>query len=115
MKKGNAIDSKMSKKKLYLDSNHAESIKKEITKQLDVLDHSFNQMSNLLNKASYKRMFQDNVNSVAIKTSKKSMTLSQTANSINNDIKYKYNDDFKMSLINSLNERISYLESRISK
>ena len=115
MKNENKIDSKMNKKKLYLDANHSDSLQKSIVKQLDVLERSFDQMSNLLNKASYKRMIQDNCNALALQSSKKCMALSQTANGLSFEIQYKYNDDYKMNLINSLNERIAYLESRISK
>lgn len=107
------ISENMSRKKLYVDSKHCDSIKKDVIKQLDVLDKSFEQLSSLLNKASYKKLFRDDYNAVALQCSKKSLSQSNNFKQIRNDLELKYNDDVKMALINNLNERISYLEDKL--
>jgi len=107
------IDEKMSRKKLYIDSKHCDSLKKDIAKQLDVLDKSFEQLSVLLNKASYKKLFREDYNAVALQCSKKSLTQSNNFKTIKSNLELKYNDDVKMALINNLNERISYLEDKL--
>ena len=115
MKKKNTvtIHENMNRKKLVIDSTHANPMKNNMLKQLETLEKSFSEMSSLLSKASLKKMFLNNNNSVALQCSKKCMSFSQNAKKIHEDLDIKYNDDIKMSLINDLNERISYLESKI--
>ena len=107
------IHENMSRKKLHIDTIHVDSIKKNIEKQLDVLEKSFGQLSNLLNKASYKKLFREEYNAVSLQCSKKSLALSEDFKEIKDNLEVKYNDDVKMVLINNLNERISYLESKL--
>ena len=107
------IHENMSRKKLYVDTNHCDPIKKNILKQLEILEKSFDQMSSLLNKASYKKLFREDYNSVALQCSKKSLSLSEDFKELGTEIDTKYNDDVKMALINNLNERISYLEDKL--
>ena len=107
------VSSNMNRKKIYVDSLHADSIKKNIMKQLNVLSKSDEMMGNLLNKMSYKNMFMDDVHSTVLQCSKKYHSLSGEATSIANEFEYQYNDDIKTCLIESLDERISYLENKL--
>jgi len=108
----NLIHPNMNRKKIVVDK-HMNSLKKDLIRDLDGLSHSYNQMSSLLNKASYKRMFVDDYNPIALQCSKKCSSMSQNGELLKNQFDTKYNDDVKMSLIDSLNERITYLESKL--
>jgi hypothetical protein len=102
----------INRKNMYVDTKHADSIKKDIVKELNNIIKTYDKLSDLLNKISYKKMFTGEYNSVAVQCSKKCTVQRNLADKLREDVEYKYNDDVKTCLINSLDERISYLESK---
>ena len=107
------IHPNMNKNEIYIDSMHADPIKENVLKQMDVLSKSLVELGTLLNKMAYKNMFLDGNQSVALQCSKKCMTEAETIKHIKSDFDEAYKDDIKMFLIQSLDERISYLEDRV--
>ena len=82
-------------------------------KQLNDISKAYDKLSDLLNKMSYKKIFTGDYNSVALQCAKNCNIQNDLAKKLIDDIEYKYNDDVKSILINNLDERITYLESKI--
>lgn len=107
------INKNMNRKELYVDSKKMEKINKDIVKQLDILSKSLSEVEGILNKMSYKKMFVDEYNNVSVQCAKKCTLQAKGANTLKETLNDKYRDDIKMFVLNSLDERISYLESVI--
>ena len=105
------INKNMNRKELYVDSKGMEKINKDIVKQLDTLSKSLSEVEGILNKMSYKKMFVDEYNNVSVQCAKKCILQAKGANTLKETLNDKYRDDIKMFVLNSLDERISYLES----
>lgn len=105
------INKNMNRKELYVDSKKMEKINKDIVKQLDTLSKSLSEVEGILNKMSYKKMFVDEYNNVSVQCAKKCILQAKGANTLKETLNDKYRDDIKMFVLNSLDERISYLES----
>lgn len=106
------INKNVNRKNLYIDNKNADSIKKDIVKQLDAISEIYDKLSEVLNKMSYKKMCSDSYTSVALQCAKECSSQSEIASLLASDVEYKYNDDLKTILINNLDERISYLEKK---
>lgn len=105
------INKNMNRKELYVDSKKMEKINKDIVKQLDILSKSLSEVEGILNKMAYKKMFVDEYNNVSVQCAKKCILQAKGANTLKETLNDKYRDDIKMFVLNSLDERISYLES----
>jgi len=106
------VNKNVNRKSLYLDNKHADSIKKDIIKQLNDISKTYDKLSEVLNKMSYKKMCNESYNSISLQCSKECHTQKDFADRLVKDIEYKYNDDLKTLLIKNLDERISYLEKK---
>jgi len=102
----------VNQKNLSVDIKQAGTIKKDMLKQLNDIKKSYEKLSDLLNKMSYKKMFTGDYNSVALQCSKQCDVQGNYVEKLITDFEYKYNDDVKSVLINNLDERISYLENK---
>jgi len=105
----------MNKKTLSLDTKKADASKKNIMKQLDVIAKSLNQLESILNRMSMKKSFSDEYNAFAISCAKKCTSQAQAARSLIMNLDSKYNEDQKSVLIKDLDDRISFLEKKISE
>lgn len=106
-----SLNEKMNKKELYVDSNKADKIKKNIIKQINALNKAFDECDGLLNKMSYKKVFNDEYTKISVQCGKKCLQQSKAGEKIVSMIEDSYKDDVKSYLIQSLDERISYLEN----
>ncbi len=109
------LNKKMNKKSLSLDTKKADSIKKNIVKQLDVIYKTLNQLDSILNKMAMKKSFSDEYNGFAVLCAKKCISQAQAARSLITNFETKYNDDQKSILIQDLDDRISFLEEKLAK
>lgn len=105
----------MNKKTLSLDTKKADASKKNIMKQLDTVAKSLNQIEATLNRMAMKKAFSDEYNGFAIQCAKKCTSQAQAARSLIMNLDAKYNDDQKSVLIQDLDDRISFLEKKISE
>ncbi len=105
----------MNKRTLSLDTKKADASKKNIIKQLDTISKSLNQLDSILNRMAMKRSFTDDYNGFAILCAKKCTSQAQAAKSLSINLDAKYNDDQKSILIQDLDDRISFLEKKLSK
>ena len=76
------IHKNVNRKELYLDVDHATPLKDDIVKQLEIISKSFEEISALLNKMSYKKMFDDECSNISLQCAKKSSLQGQTAKSL---------------------------------
>ena len=106
------INKNVNRKNVYIDSKHADSLKKDVIKQLNDISKTYEKLGEILNKLSYKKMLEDSYNIVSLQCAKECNSQKELANKIAKDVEYKYNDDLKTLLINNLDERISYLENK---
>lgn len=113
-KKTIVLHKNMNKKDLYLDSKKADSCKKNILKQLDIIQKSFDELDSILNKMSMKKTFIDEYNGFSLQCAKKCVSQAQAARSLMMNLESKYNDDQKSILIRELDERISYIEKKLA-
>lgn len=107
------ISENMNRKKIYVDPKHGDDITTNILKRLDSLEKSYMELGSLLNKMSYKNYFRDDSKSYLLQCSKKCNSLSNDAKNLRQEWDYQYHEDIKMMLIERLDERISYLESKL--
>ena len=115
IEKGNTILHKnMDKKNLSLDTKRADSLKKNIIKQLNIIQKTFDDLEPVLNRLAMKRMFSDDCNSLSMQCAKKCSSQAQAARSLASNLDSKYIDDQKSVLIQDLDDRISSLEERLS-
>ena len=108
------LNNKMNNKDLYLDTVHANPLKKNILKQLGVVSQSFEELESIMNKMVLKKMFSEDYNNISIQCSRKCLSQAQISKNLMVSLDSKYNDDVKTILIKDLDERISYLESILS-
>ena len=114
--KQNAVLNKnMNRKDLTLENKKAEPIKNNIIKQLEIINKSFSELESVLNRLAMKKFISDDKNALAIQCSKKCASQAQAARSLITNFENKYCDDQKMILIQELDERISFLEEKLSK
>ena len=109
------LNENMNKKSLSLDAKKAEPIKKNIIKQLEVINKSLSELDSILNRLAIKNLLNDDYKGFAIQCSKKCSSQAQAAALLATNIDSKYNDDQKNILIQDLDDRISFLEERIAK
>ena len=108
------LHNNMNKKTLSLDTKKADASKKNIMKQLDIIAKSLNQLESILNRMSMKKSFSDEYNAFALSCAKKCTSQAQAARSLIMNLDTKYNEDQKSVLIKDLDDRISFLEKKIS-
>ena len=105
----------MNRKNLSLDTKKADSLKKNIVKQLDAISKSLDQIEAILNRMAMKKSFQDEYNGFAIQCARKCVSQAQASRSLIMNIDAKYSEDQKSILIQDLDDRISFLEKKIAK
>ena len=113
-KKNVSLNQNLNKKKVQLDSKKADSHKKNILKQLEVISKSLDEMESILNKMAMKKVFSNEHNALALQCARKCASQAQAARSLIANFEAKYSDDQKTVLIRDLDERISYLEERLA-
>ncbi|MBQ3307854.1 MAG: hypothetical protein IJG68_06675 [Bacilli bacterium] len=107
------ISENMNRKKIYVDPNHGDVLTTNILKRLDSLEKSYMELGSLLNKMSYKNCFKDDSRIYTLQCAKKCSSLSSDAKNLKQEWDYQYHEDIKMMLIERLDERITYLESKL--
>ena len=107
------ISENMNRKKIYVDPNHGDVLTTNILKRLDSLEKSYMELGPLLNKMSYKNYFKDDSRIYTLQCAKKCSSLSSDAKNLKQEWDYQYHEDIKMMLIERLDERITYLESKL--
>lgn len=104
----------MNKKKLSLDAEKMEPLKKNILKSLETIHKSLSDLDVILNKMALKKSFSDEYNIFAQQCAKKCVSQAQSVRTLIDNFEIKYNDDYKSILIQDLDDRISDIERRIA-
>lgn len=114
---GNAtikLNPNMNRKNLSLDVKNADVPKKNIVKQLDIISKTFNEINSILNRLNMKRYICDGSTGDVVQCAKKCLSQAQAARSLVMNLEAKYCEDQKNLIIADLNDRIAYLEERLS-
>ena len=114
-KSGSLLHENMDRKNLSLDRHKADPFKKNIDKQLGVIQKTLSELEVTLNRMSMKRLFTDDHHSLSMQCAKKCASQAQSARSLMANLDLKYTDDEKMILISELDERITEVEKRIAE
>lgn len=109
------LNENMNRKDLYVDSDNTDKMRKNIIKQFGILNKSLGEMEGILNKMAYKKAFTDEYNNISLQCAKKCAIQAKTASTLKDTFEEKYKDDMRSYIIKTLDDRISYLESRILK
>ena len=109
------LNQNMDRKNLSLDTRKADPLKKNIDKQLEVIQKTLSELEVTLNRMSMKRLFTDDHHSLSMQCAKKCASQAQSARSLMSNFDLKYMDDQKMILISELDERITEVEKRIAE
>ena len=121
MKKGNngntivKLNPNMNRKNLSLDVKKTDVPKKNIMKQLDIIAKSLNEMNAILNRLHMKKYICDGSTETVVQCAKKCLSQAQAARSLMMNLDAKYREDQKNLIIADLNDRIAFLEERLSK
>jgi hypothetical protein len=114
-KSGSLLHENMDRKNLSLDRRKADPFKKNIDKQLGIIQKTLSELEVTLNRMSMKRLFTDDHHSLSMQCAKKCASQAQSAKSLMANLDLKYMDDEKMILISELDERITEVEKRIAE
>lgn len=104
----------MNKKKLNLNTEKMEPLKKDILKDLENIHKSLIALDSVLSKMALKKSFGEEYNIYAQQIARKCVSQAQSVRSLIDNFEYKYNDDFKTVLIRDLDQRISDVEKRLA-
>lgn len=107
------LNENMNRKDLYVDSSKGDKIKKNIIKQINAINKAFEECDGLLNKMSYKKIFNDEYTKLSVQCGKKCLQQAKVGEKLITTLEDTYKDDVKSFLIQNLDERISYLENVI--
>ncbi len=114
-KSGSLLHENMDRKNLSLDRRKADPFKKNIDKQLGIIQKTLSELEVTLNRMSMKRLFTDDHHSLSMQCAKKCASQAQSAKSLMANLDLKYMDDEKMILISELDDRITEVEKRIAE
>jgi hypothetical protein len=114
-KSGSLLHENMDRKNLSLDRRKADPFKKNIDKQLGIIQKTLGELEVTLNRMSMKRLFTDDHHSLSMQCAKKCASQAQSAKSLMANLDLKYMDDEKMILISELDDRITEVEKRIAE
>ena len=114
-KSSSLLHENMDRKNLSLDRRKADPFKKNIDKQLGIIQKTLSELEVTLNRMSMKRLFTDDHHSLSMQCAKKCSSQAQSAKSLMANLDLKYMDDEKMILISELDDRITEVEKRIAE
>ena len=114
-KSSSLLHENMDRKNLSLDRRKADPFKKNIDKQLGIIQKTLSELEVTLNRMSMKRLFTDDHHSLSMQCAKKCASQAQSAKSLMANLDLKYMDDEKMILISELDDRITEVEKRIAE